>query len=81
MTMVVWHILLSAYKKNWMFFRLAIPASTQTLKSIQLVVSYLQGLTVKQESYSLATDVEATYTMQDRVIYNKHGNHIINISS
>ena len=68
-------------RKTECFFRLAIPASTQTLKSIQPVVSYLQGLTVKQESYSLATDVEATYTMQDRVIYNKHGNHIIDISS
>ena len=81
MTMVVWHILLSAYKKNWIFCHIAIPASTQTLKSIQPDVAYLHGLTVKQESYALAIDVEAAYTMQNHVIYNKHGNHITDISS
>ena len=81
MTLVVWHILLSAYKKNWMFFHIAIPASTQMLKSIQPDVAYLHGLTVKQESYALAIDVEAAYTMQNHVIYNKHGNHITDISS
>ena len=43
------------------------------LKSIQPDVAYLHGLTVKQESYALAIDVEAAYTMQNHVIYNKHG--------